>query len=111
MTKAQFNSKFNCVAGPEHSGAEYPPFDEHAINERNFPHGLRYKEYNVDFNEGVDGSPDRIEVDWKSQSWDDIEPLFNEVKRCFKACGFAGHVKLHVYGRDGEHDELLEEDI
>lgn len=33
MTKAQFKSKFNCVAGPEYSGAEYPPFDERAINE------------------------------------------------------------------------------
>ena len=111
MTKAQFNSVFNEVAGPAFGGDKYPPFDAYAINECKFPYALRYKEYGVDFIEDTNGSPDRIEVDWKSQFWDDTKPLFNEVKRCFKACGFAGHVKLHVYDRYGKHDELLEEDI
>lgn len=111
MTKAKFNSVFNEVAGPAFGGGKYPPFDERAINERNFPHALRYKEYDVDFIEGTNGKPDKIEVDWMSQSWDYTEPLFDEVKRCFKACGFAGHVKLHVYDRDGKHDAVLEEDI
>lgn len=112
MTEKHFYSRFHGVISPDFRGAPHPPYDIYSINESEIPDELRYKEWSLKFDEGNEDIYDEITLDWTSQEWcESTEILFNEVKRCFRACGFAGNVSLHVHDRDGEHECSYEEII
>lgn len=101
MTENEFHSVFHGVNCPKYRGAQQPPFDKYAINESQFSDELRFKSFNTQFIEGNNTTQDTIKVEWESQEWDyhGIDGVVDEIKRCFKECGFRGIVELSIWER------------
>ena len=76
-----------------------PEFDPTAINEEKFADELRFNEYATSI-EGIDGTG-MFTLDYESQSWNEegLKDFYSEVKRCLKAIGFYGDVKIHILER------------
>lgn len=70
-----------------------------AINEEMFADELRFKEYATSI-EHINGTGMFI-IDYESQGWDEagLKDFYLEVKRCLKAIGFYGNVKIHIWER------------
>ena len=112
MTENEFYRKFHGVATPKYRGAPAPKFDEFAINEPKFADELRFKDYKIDFIEGVDGSSDKINIDWTSYEWagsEGVDSLVAEITRCFKKIGFNGNVVLNIWKRDEQDNPEYED--
>ena len=110
MTKKEFNGVFGGVNGPEYLGAPFPEDIYICINEGSFNPALRYKEYDVHFNE----NENIIYLDWTSQSWpdnDNIDDFVQEVQRCFKYIGFTGKVKINIWMRGKKYSEKYHKQV
>ena len=81
-TKSEFdNLRVFERNSPKYRGAPYPEFKVHCINEKNIPDGMRFKEYNIDFNEEAQ----EVRIDWITQEdfrYIDFLNFVDEVKRC-----------------------------
>lgn len=105
-----FWARYRGLVGPEHAGAEYPPFDPLGFNESRFDRELRAKRVSVDFEDG------RPVVSWTSEGWPEerdgeaLARLAKEVWRCLAACGLAGPASLSVRSRHGGLPAEMETD-
>jgi hypothetical protein len=102
MSKYKFVKLFNGVNCPEHRGAPHLVFDKFAINEFMFADKLRFKWWDINFNQN------QINLKWVTQGCfenedEDIYPFLTEVQRCIqKTIGFTGNIIVELVSRNGE---------
>lgn len=104
-TLSDLNDKI-VVLGPEYRGADYPPFEVTAINEREIPDNMRFKMWNNEV-----AGENLIRFDWVTQeefSDKDVKVFLKEFTRALK--DLADHeeydkpfnVDLEIVSRDGK---------
>lgn len=80
MNKREFNKQYAAfkVNGPSYKGAAMPSAEPNMVNECNFPHELRYKSYNIDYDDIA------IVINWESQEWNEnVHELVKEIMRYY----------------------------
>ena len=97
----EFNDYFNGVIGPEYAGARYPELDRFGINERQFAHEMRCKDFDISLKKG------ELVIKWCTQEpfkCVDRGNFDKEVVRCLEFLGYEGNIHVHLFDRDGYCD-------
>jgi len=96
MTTKEIVNEFKVIA-PKWRGAEYPPFEEKAVNESKIPDCMRFKEYDTNII-----YPDILQIEWLTQEDFDtaqLQNFENEIRRYLKANEWLGEYEIQIKPR------------